>query len=132
MHPGREHPEEEARMQIPLQITFRDMPPSPALEARIREAAAKLDRHVELVTSCRVAVEAPPRHHQHGGIFRVRIDLTVPGREIVIGRSHADRAEHASAHVAVRDAFRAALRALEDHARIRRHEIKAHESAPAA
>ena len=73
-------------MKIPLQITFRDMAPSPAIEDNIREKAAKLDELHDGIMGCRVTVEAPHRHHHKGKAYVVRIDLTVPGGELVINR----------------------------------------------
>jgi ribosomal subunit interface protein len=104
-------------MQLPLQITFRHMDPSPALEARIRERADELDQFFDRITSCRVVVECANKRHQQGNLFEVRVDLTVPGREIVVGRDSGANHAHEDAHVAVRDAFDAARRLLEDHAR---------------
>lgn len=113
-------------MQLPLQITFRHMASSPTLEARIRRRAAELERFFDRIISCRVVVECRHRRHQQGNLFGVRIDLTVPGREIVVGRDPAARRAHEDVHVAVRDAFDAARRLLEDHARAGRGEVKLH------
>lgn len=104
-------------MQTPLQITFRGMDASPALEEKIREAALDLDSVFDRLVSCRVAVEAPHHHHQQGNLFQVVIDLRVPGAHLVVDRSHAADPAHTDAHVAVRDAFRIAKRRLEEHAR---------------
>ena len=67
------------------------------------------------IVSCRVLIEAPHRHHQQGRLYRVRIEIGVPGEHIVVGRSPDEDSAHADPHVAVRDAFRAAKRQLEDH-----------------
>src|SRR3970282_2111354 len=74
-------------MEIPLKITFRDIPPSIAVEANIREKAAKLESFYDRIMSCRVIVEAPHRHHHKGKAYQVRIDITVPGGELVIKRA---------------------------------------------
>ena len=103
-------------MQIPLQITFHGMERSDAIEAKIREKAAKLDRFHSRLTSCRVVVEVPHRHHHKGKLFSVRIDMTVPGGELVVNRDSSDHS-HEDVYVAIRDAFNAAIRQLEDHAR---------------
>ena len=113
-------------MQLPLQITFRHMDPSPAIEARIRQRAEELDQFFDRITSCWVVVECRHPRHQQGNLFEVRIDLTVPGSEIVVGHDHGMNHAHEDAHVAVRDAFDAARRRLEDHARERRDEVKQH------
>ena len=109
-------------MQLPLQVTYRDMERSDALDARIRDKAAKLEAFHPHVTSCRVSVEERHRHHQQGKQFTVSIDLRVPGHELVVNRDH-----HEDVYVAVRDAFDAAGRKLEDLARLQRGDVKAHE-----
>lgn len=113
-------------MQLPLQITFRHMDPSDTLEARIRQRAAELEQFFDRITACRVVVERLNHRHQQGNLFEVRVDLTVPGREIAVGRDHGVNHAHEDPLVAVRDAFDAARRALEDHARRRRGEAKVH------
>jgi ribosome-associated translation inhibitor RaiA len=108
----------EAIMKLPLQISFRGMDTSPATEALIRERAEKLDRFHDRITGCRVVVEASHRHQRKGRLYHVRVDLTVPGHEIVVGRERDDDHSHEDIKVAVRDAFDAARRQLEDHLRI--------------
>jgi len=113
-------------MQSPLQITFRHMDASPALEARIRQRAEELEHFFDRITACHVTVECRnPRRHQ-GNVFEVHIDVTVPGRQIVVGRDHGQNHAHEDAHVAVRDAFDALRRRLEDHARQGRGSTKLH------
>jgi ribosomal subunit interface protein len=117
-------------MDLPLQITFRDVPPSAAIEARIRDQVAELEQFYHRIMSCRVVVDSPHRHQHQGRLFGVRIDLTLPGRELVTGRAPSQNHAHEDVYVAIRDAFDAARRQLEDHARRERGEIKSH--APAA
>lgn len=117
-------------MQIPVQITFRGMQTSPTLDSRIREKAAKLDSLYDRITSCRVVVEAPHRHHHKGRLYLVRIDMTVPGAELVVNTEHRRNHAHEDVYVAIRDAFGALRRQLEDHIRERRGEIKTHETPP--
>ena len=107
-------------MQVPLQITVRDFPQSEALEARIREKAAKLEEFHPRITSCRVTVEELRKHHQQGRHFQVSLDVRVPSREIVVNRAH-----HEDAYVALRDAFDAARRQLDEIARAHRGDVKA-------
>ena len=114
-------------MKLPLQVTLRDVSPSEAVEGYIRERAAKLDTFYDRIMSCRVVVEAPVRHHRKGGPFKVRIDLTVPGDELVVNRQRDE-----DLYVAIRDAFHAARRRLEDHAHRQRGAVKFHEAAPRA
>lgn len=112
-------------MQIPLQITIRDMPVSAALEDHIREKAAKLERFYPPLMGCRVVVELPHKHKHKGKQFNVRIDLTVPGSEIVINHDQSE-----DVYVALRDAFEVAKRKLEDYGRRQRGDVKTHEKQP--
>jgi hypothetical protein len=73
-------------MRLPLQMTFRHVDASPSVEDRIREYAAELDRFFDQIMSCRVAVERQHRRRHQGNLIRVRVEITVPGREIVVGR----------------------------------------------
>jgi ribosomal subunit interface protein len=107
-------------MQVPLQITVRDFPQSEALEARIREKAAKLEEFHPRITSCRVTVEELRKHHHQGRHFQVSLDVRVPGREVVVNRAH-----HEDVYVALRDAFDAAKRQLEEMTSAKRGEVKA-------
>lgn len=111
-------------MQLPLQITFRHVKPSAAVETRIRQEAAKLEKFCEKIMSCRVIVEAPHRHHNQGNLFHVRIDLAVPQEELVVSREHHDERSHEDAYVVIRDAFNALHRQLEDYVRRRRGDVK--------
>jgi len=101
-------------LEFPVRITFRNMEPSPTLEAKIREKASKLERFHGRITDCRVVVEAPHRHHQKGHLYKISIDLVLPGREILAKTGTGDNHGHEDAYVAVRDAFDAAARQLED------------------
>ncbi|MDO8990545.1 MAG: ribosome-associated translation inhibitor RaiA [Sideroxyarcus sp.] len=113
-------------MQLPLQITVRDITPSETLEAHIRDKANKLDEFFDHIMSCRVVVEMPHKHQRQGKHFTVRIDLGVAGGEIVVNRDHAE-----DVYVALRDAFDAAKRQLEDYARKLRGAVKKHEAGTA-
>lgn len=109
-------------MQIPLQITIRDIEQSEALETHIREKSKKLDEFFNHIMSCRVVVEVPHKHHRQGKQYNVRIDIGVAGGEIAVNRDHAE-----DVYVALRDAFDAAKRQLEDYARKLRGDVKTHE-----
>jgi ribosomal subunit interface protein len=99
-----------ASLQVPLQITFRDMPRSDALDAHIRQKAAKLEAFHPRITSCRVTVEEIARHQHQGREFQVRVDVRAPGhQEFVVNRDHAE-----DPYVAVRDAFDAMARQLHE------------------
>jgi ribosome-associated translation inhibitor RaiA/cold shock CspA family protein len=102
------------------------MDTSPAVEARIRARVEELERFFDRIVACRVVVECRHPRQQQGNLFRVRVELKVPGREIVVGRDPEAHHAHEDVHVAVRDAFDATRRLLEDHARERRGDVKLH------
>ena len=111
-------------MQSALQVTFRDMPPSEALETRIREKAAKLEKFHPHITSCRVTIEGTHRHQQQGRHFGVRVEVHVPGSQPVVASLKHDE----DVYVAARDAFGAVRRRLEEGLRETRGAVKAHET----
>jgi cold shock CspA family protein/ribosome-associated translation inhibitor RaiA len=137
-------------MKLPVQITWRDMNPSPAVEARIREEAAKLEEFYPRIMGCRVMIEIPHQHRQKGYRFHIRIDLTVPEGEIVVNheptlhgtiqkieeeertKEREVLAPHKDIFVAIRDAFKAARRRLQDFARKQGGVVKHHEITPRA
>lgn len=115
-------------MQMPLQITFKNMGSSPAVEARVRQEAAKLERFAERIGHCRVVIETPHKRQRQGKSFRISINLTIPPRhEIIVGRERRQSHAHEAIGVAIRDAFEAAVRRVEDHARRFRGDVKSHD-----
>lgn len=102
-------------MNIPLLITMRNVPRSDALEARIRESAAKLEQFHSRITSCRVTIDQPERHPRQGRQFGVCIDVRAPGHEEVVSTLK----HHEDVYVALREAFDSARRQLDDAVRRR-------------
>ena len=101
-------------MQTPIQISFRDIEPSAAVEERVRERAERLMRLSERMTSCHVVIQAPHRHHHKGRLYDVRVQLHIPGNDIVVNREGSQNHAYEDVYVVVRDAFDAAERQLED------------------
>ncbi|MBL8317990.1 MAG: ribosome-associated translation inhibitor RaiA [Burkholderiaceae bacterium] len=109
-------------MKLPVTIVFRDLQPVSAIEEDIRRRVAKFDQFVPDAMSCHVVIESEGNRHRHGQRYTVRIDVRVPGEQIVAGDHHAD----ADIALAVRGAFEAMVRRLEDYAQRRRGEVKPH------
>jgi cold shock CspA family protein len=126
---GNQSPEEQA-MQLPLQITFRNMESSEAVEDNIRKWVAKLEKVSGDLISCRVVVEAPLPHKHKGGHFHTRIDLALPGKEIVVNREPSAHHGYVDVYVSLRDAFENARRLLSEEVRRRQGELKAHAVQP--
>ncbi len=108
-------------MRIEPQIRFIGIDRSDALETAIRGRIARLERHAAVIVGCRVAIELDHKHPRQGRAVRVRVDLTLPGRELVV-----DRVADEDAYVAMRDAFDDMGRRLEEAMRQRRGEVKHH------
>ena len=104
-------------MQRALQITLRDIGPSPAIDQYVRERADKLERFCPRLTGCHVTIETPHRHKTHGRDVHVRIDLAVPGSAL-----HVANPKHArpDAYAALDLAFDDAQRLLHDYTRRQR------------
>jgi ribosome-associated translation inhibitor RaiA len=104
-------------MTTPVEITFNGVEKSTAIEARIAEKVAALERRFARMTHCRVVVEAPHRRSKLGKLFHVQIEIGVPGRAPVIVRSdREENHEHEDLSAALRDAFDAARRLLDEKA----------------
>jgi len=131
-------------MKFPVQIRFRNLEPSVMVEEWVQEEAEKLDTFYDRIMSYRVAVEIPHRHHRKGKQCHVRIDLVLPGKELVVkkepGPSSTSRKTkaalagkvsknepHHDLRLAIHDAFKAAGRQVQDYARLRRGEVKRHQ-----
>ncbi len=137
-------------MQSQLQITFRNMKPLKETEVWIREAVAKLENLYGQIMGCRVELQLPHNYHKKGGLYHVRIDLTVPGGEIVVKREpslssrarhlkepelkkHAEvNTPHKDLRRAIDDAFKATGRRLQDYARRQRGAVKSRAPLPEA
>lgn len=108
-------------MNQPLNIQFDGIARSEAVEDFIRSRMEQLERHFADLVACRVTLSKESRHGQPGGFFSARVAVTLPGRELTVAHAH----EH-DAHIALRDAFDAIRRRLEDEQAIRRGEVKHH------
>ena len=118
-------------MKIPLQITFKNMDHSDAVEAKIKEKAQKLEHFAKHIMSCRVVIEEPHRHHHQGNLFSIKIDVTLPpGHEIVASKQSGQHHAHEDAYVAIQDAFDVVYRQLEDFVRKQGGNVKVHEVRP--
>lgn len=110
-------------MQVPLQITFhtgdaceRSEILKESIKATVEENVDWLEKFCSRIISCRVTIAAPHRHHRQGNQYVVRIELAVPGGQIAVNREATSHIESRDISVAIRDAFEAARRQLEDHA----------------
>lgn len=105
-------------MQKGLQLRWRNLTPSEAIEAHVHDEVERLERFHGRITGCEVTLESPSRHHRNGAQkYRVRIEITIPGGKLVVARDRTRNQAQADLYVAVRHAFREAKRQLQDHVR---------------
>src|SRR5215472_16312304 len=114
-------------MRLPVQVTFHNMPHDPAVESAIRANAEWLDNYFDRIMSCRVVVDRPHLHHREGNLYQIRIDMKVPGRELVVKREPTEHSDYKDLDIMIRDAFDEARRQLEDHVRRLRGHVKSRE-----
>ncbi len=120
-------------MQKLLQLRWRNMTPSEAVEAHVREEVERLERFHGRITGCEVTLESPSRHHRNGAQkYRVRIELSIPGGKLVVARDRDRKQAQADLYVAVRHAFREAKRQLQDHLGRLEARVNVHEEPPRA
>jgi len=114
-------------MQIPLEISFRDVPKTEAIENLIRDKVKKLEKICDHITGCRVAVERPHNYVKTGSQFRIRLNITVPpGHEVVISKEPGNNDMNDSLTTVIRNAFSAARKQLQKLTAIQRRETKTH------
>ncbi len=108
-------------MPFPLQIQFLELPQSDAVEAKARQKFEGLERFCDRILTCHVWIEKPLGHHRRGPLYDVQVRLTVPGEELVI----VDQPPADDVFVAIRNAFDATRRKLQDYERRHRAKLKA-------
>lgn len=119
-------------MKLPVQVTFRQVPESLAIKDLILTEAEQLDRYFSRIIGCRVLVESPHRSQRKGKLYHVRIEVKIPGKELVVKRDPGEHAAHTDVYLAIRDAFHEMRRQLQDYTKVRRGYVKHHEPSPHA
>lgn len=125
-------PWEGTTMKTPLQISFHNLPHSRVIERAIQEAVERLEDTHGRITNCRVIVDQPHRHHQEGNPLQVRIDLKVPGAELVVKRESAGNLAHSDLFLLIQEAFEEMQARIEEFVNRRRGFVKTHEDHPHA
>ena len=104
-------------MSFPVQLAFRNMESSAAAETLVRERAAELVHFGHRISACRAVLDCVHPKNHLGRLYRVHLDLTLPGGSIVVNRDPARNHMHDDLQLAIRDAFDIARRQLHDRAR---------------
>jgi cold shock CspA family protein len=119
-------------MKTPLQIAFHNLPHSRVIERAIQEAVDRLENSHDRITSCRVIVDKPHRHHKEGNLFQIRIDLKMPGAEMVIKRESDGSLAYSELSLVIQQAFEEMQAQIEEFVNRRRGFVKTHEELPHA
>lgn len=102
-------------MALPVNITFRDIDPSPAVEARIHDRAKRLEKFARRATSLQVTVAAPHQSGHKGTLYQFTLELRMPKKDIVVKQGDSPNHAHEDVYVAMRDAFAALERQVRGH-----------------
>ena len=124
-------------MQTPPTVTFRGVRYPERLETDVRTRLARLERYHPSIVSARVRIDQSGRHRE-GNRYRVLIELGIPGADVIVAhdasvkptllargrrrmlKQDEPNSHHRRAKVAIREAFEAAKRRLQEQARKRR------------
>ena len=116
-------------MQMPVEISLHHCESSAELRSEIEKQVKRLERFSDRITSCHVAVTGPQTRHRHGDLFKIDLRIAMPEhRDVIVDKTHGDAPERQHVLVAIREAFDAAVRQVEDVERRMRGQIKEHEA----
>lgn len=119
-------------MNTPLQVSFHNLPHSLTVESAVRDAVERLENVCDRIVSCRVIVDQPHRHHKQGNDLQVKVDLKVPGGDLVVKREPSADADSSDLVAVIHEAFDDLQRQLDDFLNRRRRFVKTHEGTPHA
>lgn len=119
-------------MNTPLQVSFHNLPHSLTVESAARDAVERLESLFDRIVSCCVVIDQPHRHHRQGNRLLIKVDLKVPGCELVVKREPEDGEESLDLVAVINDAFDDLQRQLEEFLSRRRRFVKSHEGPPHA
>lgn len=117
-------------MQRPPNITWRNVEHGPLEEEDVLKYIERLDQVHPNITGVDVMVEQPHGRHEQGNLYRVRVDVHLPGDQVLVKRNPPKNQAREDLHVAIRDAFKAARHSLNERAAVKRHETKPHDELP--
>ncbi|MDG0815954.1 HPF/RaiA family ribosome-associated protein [Bdellovibrio svalbardensis] len=109
---------------IDLKIQFLGFPESEAVSAAVWDYVEHLEKLCDQIMSCHVVINRPPQKSHQGGIYHIKIRLHMRGANIIIDKEPGKNHAHEDVYVALRDAFDAAKRKVEDFMRIRSGRVK--------
>lgn len=112
-------------METPFKLDLRNVVLPVSIERRIDRKVAKMDRLFDGIIGCHLTLSRPGAQPHKAGRFDVRLEITVPGKAIIVNRPQSENLA-----VAIREAFDAGIRQVEEYARMRRNNVKHHAEPP--
>ena len=116
-------------MQVPLELIFKDIPPTDWIEKLVQEKVRHLEQIHPDIISCHVTIREPHRRHRKGNLAEVGIEVRMSGGTLTVHQRQTDFREHVHFAVAIRDGFAAMTRKVNDWKEKRRGDVKTHEGA---
>lgn len=114
-------------MQVPVEISLHHCEPSAELRSEIEKQVKRLESFSDRITSCHVAVTGPQTRHRHGDLFKIDLQIAMPEHhDVIVDKANSDAPEREHVLVAIREAFDAAVRQIEDVERHMRGQVKQH------
>lgn len=114
-------------MEVPLEIAYKDVEKTQILEDVINHQVERLDKAVDGVISCRIALERPHKHPERGSGYRVLVIVRLPPtHEVVVKRDSTQGELHDALPAIVKEAFEAATRQCREIRRQQLGEVKRH------
>lgn len=101
-----------------VEVVPHDVVITPEVQEYLQQRVGRLPEFYDRILSSRVVLRGETRHHQTGGPFSVHLYIDVPQRVVTVTRQQRD-----NLHVAIREAFDAAQRQLQDLARKQRGDV---------
>lgn len=125
-----EHPTEEAPLDVPPEMAFRNVEATDDLKRRILDGISDLEEVHDHVVSCRVMVEETDPARNAGKLNHVRIEVSVPHHQVVVNRDPPAHPASQDLRQAVKEAFRKARRRLREVKAKQRGDVKVHDLPP--
>ncbi len=120
-------------MRLPLEVTYRGLDASAAMDALIREQAERLRRFHRHLIACRVTLETTHKNGEADAIsYRVRVELSLPGDPIIASHDRSHHQPNFDPYAAIRQAFGVAERQLKSRTGRRKSRRRHSQGAPIA
>ena len=100
-------------MRVPVEITYRNVTKSDAIEKLIYEKVDKLNDFHDNIVSCRISIDQHKESKSSGNRYHVGIGVRVPpGKELVVRQKSAEEGSNEFLRTVITEAFKTITRQL--------------------